>query len=288
MQRAHNRLAPVTRVRQQPFGQARNPGGTEVDKAHGAAAVNHHVLRPQVLVQHLFAMKGLQPLGDLCHKITDGIKIGVVVVDHPLRQCLPFDKLHRHVDMLAGPVACMRPQYIGAMDTPRHPLLQQKPVKVIRITTQVRGRRFQHHLLPRQIVHRQVHVAACTGMQFTQNGVALKTHPWRQWGRQCQPFAQRMQLVRLCLGQCLYPHQLHGHVVLRTARQRCAHKRLGGAVKVVGKLLQGRPHGCGIKVGMRAVGRQHVNGADLCGHAGVVNLYVGAGAQGPRQIRLHR
>ncbi|MNY74098.1 hypothetical protein D3C86_2130450 [compost metagenome] len=47
------------------FRQAGNPGGAEIDDLHRTGGVDHDVVRTQILVEHLQAVKGTQPQGDL-------------------------------------------------------------------------------------------------------------------------------------------------------------------------------------------------------------------------------
>ena len=208
-------------------------------------------------------MKGAKPFGDLCHQVAHGIQTSAGVVNHPLRQCLPFHEFHRHIHMLAGAAAGVRTQDIGAVNTPRDPLLQQKTVQMIRIATQLRRRRFQHQLLPREVVGGQIHMAACARMQLAHDRVTLKHHAWRQRGWQRQAFAQHMQVVRLCIRQCINAHQLHRHVVIGAARQHRIDQCLGSPVKIVWELLQRFMYRSGIEMGVGTVGRQHIQGAHL-------------------------
>jgi hypothetical protein len=67
-------------------------GRSEIDNLHCPGLVDHDVLRPDVLVQHLQPMEGLQSLGDLLYDTADGLEIRPRVVDHPLGQGLPVDE----------------------------------------------------------------------------------------------------------------------------------------------------------------------------------------------------
>ena len=55
--------------------------------------VDHDVLGPQVLVQHLLAVEGLQAPADLLDDAAHDLEVGPRVVDHPLRERLAVDDI---------------------------------------------------------------------------------------------------------------------------------------------------------------------------------------------------
>ncbi len=58
-----------------------------------AVGVDHHVLRPQVLVQHFQAMERGEAARELFDDATHGLDVRLRVVEHPLRQCPSLDVL---------------------------------------------------------------------------------------------------------------------------------------------------------------------------------------------------
>ena len=60
-------------------------------------AIDHHVLRPQVLVQHLQAVERQQAVGDLLDDAAHGFDRRLRVVDEPLMQGLAVDELGHRV-----------------------------------------------------------------------------------------------------------------------------------------------------------------------------------------------
>jgi hypothetical protein len=80
--------------------------------------VDHEVLGPQVLVQHLLAVQGLQAGGHLLDERARRPGPGAVVA-HPLRQGLALEVLQRHEQVLARRSAG-RARHMGAVDGAIH------------------------------------------------------------------------------------------------------------------------------------------------------------------------
>jgi hypothetical protein len=74
----------------------------KIDDLGRAAAVDHDVFRPQVLVQHLLAVKGLQPLGDLFDQGCAPVQVGRGWSIIHCARVRPSTVLHGHVQVLRG------------------------------------------------------------------------------------------------------------------------------------------------------------------------------------------
>ena len=63
--------------------------------------VDHDVVGPQVLMQHLHAVEGAQALGDLLDDAAHRFQVGLRIVDHPLRQRLAVDVFGHDIEEVA-------------------------------------------------------------------------------------------------------------------------------------------------------------------------------------------
>ena len=70
------------------FDDAGDPGRTEIDDLHRSRRVDHDVVGPDVLVQHLLAMEGAQPFCDLLDDAAHGLQAGFgLSIIHCVRVC---------------------------------------------------------------------------------------------------------------------------------------------------------------------------------------------------------
>ena len=131
-------------------------------------------------------------------------------------------------------------------------------------------------------------MAARAGVQRPHHGVALERHARCEGRRQRQAFTLHLQVQRIGVGQGVDTQQLHGHVVFGTPRLGGADQCAGGSVEVV-RAERKRVMDCGgIDVQIRTVGGQQVDVAHLGSKAAVVDLDVGANAQGTAQKGFDR
>src|SRR5674536_97019 len=73
------------------FGNAGNPCSTKIDDLCRSGLIDHDIIGPDVLVQHLLAMKGTQAPGDLLDYFAYRFQIRFRIVDHPLGEGLSID-----------------------------------------------------------------------------------------------------------------------------------------------------------------------------------------------------
>lgn len=158
----------------QAFGEPGHMGGAKVDDLGSAAAVNHDVFGPQVLVQHFLAVKGLQALGDLRRQAAHAVQVGRGVVHHPSGQGLALDVFHGDVQVRARALRGVGPEHMRVVQPLCHPLFQHEALQVGGVIAQRYRRQLQHQGLAGLLVHGQVHMAAVADMQLTHHPKALK------------------------------------------------------------------------------------------------------------------
>ncbi len=111
-------------------GDAGNPRRAEIDDLHGAGLVDHDVVGPEILMQHLHPVEGLQALGDLFDDAAHGLEVRPRIVDHPLLQRLPVDEFRRDVQIAALSRLEARLQDVRAVDAARDPFLHPESLQV--------------------------------------------------------------------------------------------------------------------------------------------------------------
>ena len=124
-------------------------------------------------MQHLHAMEGLQAVGNLFDDAAHGFEIGLRIVDHPLRQCLPFDEFGDDIEIVSLARWRARLQHVGIVDAPRDPFLHPEALQVGWIGAQVDRRRLNRDGVAVGGVDRQIDMAPAAGVDFADDLVAV-------------------------------------------------------------------------------------------------------------------
>ena len=103
------------------FRQSGHSGRAEIDDLHRAGFVYHDIVWPEILVQHFHAVKGAQAFGDLFDNAAYRLDIRFWIVDHPLRQCLAFDKFCDNIQVIAFSGWQEGLQYMRIIEASRDP-----------------------------------------------------------------------------------------------------------------------------------------------------------------------
>src|SRR6202034_786764 len=98
------------------FGHAGDPGRTEVDDLHRSGLVDHDVVGPDILMQHLLAVKGAQTPGDLFDDAANGFQVGLRIVDHPLAKGSSIDEFGHDIEVVALPRMQTGLQYVRTVE----------------------------------------------------------------------------------------------------------------------------------------------------------------------------
>ncbi|MNZ48412.1 hypothetical protein D3C78_661580 [compost metagenome] len=270
------------------FRQAGNPGGAEIDDLHRTGGVDHDVVRTQILVEHLQAVKGTQPQGDLLDDAAHRFQVGIGVIDHPLPQSLPVDELAGGIEIVAPARGHPGLQDVGAVDAPGDPLLGQQALQVGDVVAQVDGRRLEDDWRLAGLIHGQVDVAAAAGVHFPDDPVAIEAHPRIQQRRQRQ-FAQLLlQFVGVLAGQAVDPDDLHGEVVRAALGVGFLGDELRRGIEVVG---MGIDRGDDERVAgmfVDAIGGEEKRVAAFQRKRPVIDFQMWIDAQGAAQVALLR
>ncbi len=268
------------------FGQAGDVDRAKVNDLHGARGVDHDVFGPQVLVQHLHAVKGLQAACDLVHDVAHHRQFGPGVVNHPLGQCLALHVFHGHIQVLALAPRRGGLQHMGAVNAPRNPFFHQKTVEAGGVVLQVDRGRFEHRFLPAVGVDGQVDVAAVAAVQLAHDLVAVEHGAGFQHGRQLQRGPLALQFAGVLLGQRINAHDLNGQVVVAAAAQGFVHDGAGGLVQIGGVGFNGLRDEAGADMFMHAIGGQHKGVCGLYRQGPVIHLQLRLNAERAAQVDL--
>ena len=212
--------------------QAGDACGAKIDDLHGTRAVDHDVVRLQILVNHFQPVKGLQALGDLFEDGTHGRQIRFGIVDHPLGQRLTLDVLGNDMDALPGPGLGAGFEDVGAADATGNPLFKQETFKSGGVGLHVDGWRLDDDALAAVVVHGKVNMAAGGAFDDPDDLVALELvtcfELWR--ARQIGNLAENF--VGLRVRQLVDADQLNGQVVAAATLQGFINNGLGGCIEI--------------------------------------------------------
>ena len=146
-------------------------GRAEIDDLRRSGLVDHDVVGPQVLVQHLLAVKGAQALGDLLDDAAHRFQVRPWIVDHPLRQRLSVDEFRRDVEVVALSRVQAGLQYVRTVDAPGDPFFHHEALQIGGVVAQVDRRDLDRDQRVGVGIDRQINVASAAGVQFPDDSV---------------------------------------------------------------------------------------------------------------------
>ena len=278
----HARFAPAG------FGESADVHAGEVDQAYRAGLIEHRVLRAQVAVQHVAAVQGLHPAGELFDQRAHGGQRRPGVIDHPLRQGLTVDVFQRDEEVAAAALAGPGLDHMRTVHAAGHPLLERIAVEVGGVLVHGERRQLEHDRLRAGIVGGQQHMAAGAELELAHHGEALEHRPRRQGGCQRQQRAAQAGLHGVVLRQRVDAQQLQRGVVVAAGGAGVLHQHRRRRIEVVGVGGEGAVYRGRVELVAGAIGGEQVDLAGCGFPAAVVDLDVRGGAEGAGEIALAR
>ena len=176
------------------------------------------------------SVQRLQALRDLADNVAQGLQFGLRIVDHPLREALPLDVVHCHVEGAAPRRRRCCPHDMRAAHAPGDPFLHhQGRFQIGRVVAHFDRRNLDRDELPPGLL-RQIDVAAMFRAALAQDAETVEPRARLRQGGGWRVGIEQFQ--DLALGDSLNPQYLSGQIVRTAARQRRVDQCFRGGIEI--------------------------------------------------------